>query len=81
MQFFNILKNSSKGLFGTTITLGFVIIKTLYILTPDIPREAHVVIDLPDTPDVVVISSGDEGHQGEEDDPEEDQDIDEVGVE
>ena len=43
---------------------------------PDSPKEAHVVIDLPDTPDVVVISSGDEGHQGEED-----QDIDEVGVE
>jgi len=32
------------------------------------------VIDNPDTPDLVVISSsfGDEDHQGEEDDPEED---------
>ena len=50
-------------------------------LMPDSPGEAHVVIDLPDTPDLVVISSGDEGHQGEEDDPEEDQDIDEVRVE
>jgi len=48
---------------------------------PDSPGEAHVVIDLPDSPDLVVISSEDEGHQGEEDDPQEDQDIDEVGVE
>ena len=40
-----------------------------------------MMINLPDTPDLVVISSGDEGHQREEDDPEEDQDIDEVGVE
>jgi len=45
-----------------------------------------VVIDLPNTPDLVVISFGDENHQGEEEDPEkddpvEDQDIDEVGVE
>ena len=40
-----------------------------------------MVIDLSDTPNLVVISSGDEGHQGEEDDPEEDQDIDEVRVE
>jgi len=55
-------------------------------LMPDSPGEAHVVIELPDTPDLVVISSGDEGHQGEEDDlekddPEQDQDIEEVGVE
>ena len=48
---------------------------------PDSPGEAHMVIDLPDTLDLVVISSGDEGHQGEGDDLEEDQDIDEVGVE
>ena len=50
-------------------------------LMPNSPREAHVVIDLPDIPDLVVTSSGDEGHQGEEDDPEEDQDIDEAVVE
>jgi len=50
-------------------------------LMPDSPGEAHMVIDLPNTPDLLVISSGDEGHQGEEDDPEEDQDIDEEGVE
>ena len=40
-----------------------------------------MVIDLPDALDAVVISSGDEGHQGVENDPEEDQDISEVGVE
>jgi len=51
-----------------------------------------VVIDIPDTPDLVVISSssGDEDHQGEKDDPEEDdpeedgsegyQDSDEIGI-
>jgi len=50
-------------------------------MIPDSPGEAHVVIDLPDGPDLVVISSGDEGHQEEEDDPEKDQDSDEVGVE
>lgn len=33
----------------------------------DSPGEVHVVINLPDTPEVVVISFGDEGHQGEED--------------
>jgi len=48
---------------------------------PDSPGEAHVVIDLPNTPDLVVISCGDEGHQDDEDDPEEDQDSDEVGIE
>ena len=50
-------------------------------LMPDSLGEAHVVIDLPDTPEIVLVSSEDEGHQEEEDDPEEDQDIDEVGVE
>jgi len=50
-------------------------------LMPDNPGEAHVVIDLPETPDLVVISSGDEGHQDEKDDPEEDHDSDEVGIE
>jgi len=40
-----------------------------------------VVIDLLDTPEIVVVSSGDEGHLEEEDDPEEDQDIDEAVVE
>ena len=49
-------------------------------LMPDSPGEAHVVIDLPDTPEIVVASSEDEGHQ-EEDDPEEDQHINEAGVE
>jgi len=39
---------------------------------PDSPGEANVVIDLPDTPDIVVVSSEDEGHLEEEDDPEED---------
>ena len=48
---------------------------------PDSSGAAHVVIDIPDNPDLVVISSGDEGHQDEEDDPEEDQDSDEVGIE
>ena len=55
-------------------------------LMPDSPGEAYVVIDIPSTPEVVVISSGDEDHQGdeddpEEDDPEEDQDSDEMGIE
>ena len=47
-----------------------------------------MVIDIPDTPDLVVISSSsrDEDHQGEEDDPEEDdpeedQDNDKMGIE
>jgi len=40
-----------------------------------------VVIDLPDTLEVVVISSEEYRHQEEEDDPEEDQEIDEVMVE
>jgi len=57
-------------------------------LMPDTPGKAHVVIDIPDTPDLVVISSSsrDEDHQGEEDDPEkddpeEDQDSVEMGIE
>ena len=48
---------------------------------PDSPGEAHVVINLPDTAEMVVISSDDEGHPEEEDNPEEDQDIDEAVVE
>jgi len=40
-----------------------------------------VVIDLPDTPEIVMVSSEDEGHWEEKDDPEEDQDIDEAVVE
>jgi len=48
---------------------------------PDSPKEAQVVIDLPDTPEIVVISSKDEGHQDEEDDPEEDQDIHKAVIE
>ena len=40
-----------------------------------------MVVDLPDTPEIVVIGPRDEDHQDEEDDPEEDQDIDEVGLE
>ena len=48
---------------------------------PDSPGEAHVVIDLPYTSEIVLVSSENEGHQEEEDDPEEDQDIDEAGVE
>jgi len=50
-------------------------------MMPDSPGEVHVVIDLLDTPEIVVVSSEDEGHQEEEDDPEEDQDIDEAWVE
>ena len=50
-------------------------------LMPDSPGEAYVVIDLPDTPEILVVSSEDKGHQEEEDDPKEDQDIDEAGVE
>ena len=48
---------------------------------PDSSGEAHLVIDIPNTADIAVISAGDEGHQGEEDDQEEDQGIGEVGVE
>jgi len=48
---------------------------------PDSSGKANMVINIPDTSDLVVISSGDEGHQGEKDDPEEDQGIGEVGVE
>ena len=44
----------------------------------DSPREAHVVVNLLDTPEIVEVSSEDEamegfeGHLEEEDDPEED---------
>jgi len=48
---------------------------------PDSLGEAHVVRDLPNTPEIVVVSFEDEGHPKEEDDSEEDQDIDEVVVE
>ena len=50
-------------------------------LMSDSPAEVHVVIDLRDTPEIVVVSSEDEGHPKEEDDPEDDQDIDEAVVE
>ena len=57
------------------------------MLMPDILGESHVVIDIPDTQDLVVISpsSGDEDNQGEEDDPveddpKEDQDSVEMGI-
>jgi len=36
------------------------------------PGKAHVMIDLPDTPEIVVVSSEDKGYQEEEDDPKED---------
>jgi len=51
---------------------------------PDNPKEAHVVVDLPDTSKIVVVNSDDEsmkgfeGHLEEEDDLKEDQEIDEV---
>ena len=54
---------------------------------PDSPVEAHVIVDLSDTPEIVVVSSEDEatedfeGHLEKEDDPEEDKDIDEAVVE
>jgi len=50
----------------------------------DSPRETHVVVDLPDIPEIVVVSyeveamEDFEGHLEEEDDPKEDQDIDEA---
>jgi len=51
-------------------------------LMPDSPGEAYLVIDLPDTLAIMVVSYEDEGHQEEEeDDPEEDQDIEEVVIE
>jgi len=40
-----------------------------------------VVINLLDTPEIVVVSSEDEGQLEDEDDPKEDHDIDEVVVE
>ena len=54
---------------------------------PNSPGEAHVVVDLPDTPEIVVINSEDEaiedfkGHLEKEDDPEGDRNIDEAMVE
>jgi len=33
---------------------------------PGSPREAHVMIDLPNTPKIVVVSSEDEGHLEED---------------
>jgi len=56
-------------------------------LMPDNPGEAYVVVDLPGTPEIVVVSSKDEviedfeGHLEKEGDPEEDQDIDKAVVE
>ena len=56
-------------------------------LMPNSPREIHVVVDLPDTPEIVILSFEDEAMEGfkshmeEKDDPEEDQDIDEAVVE
>jgi len=47
----------------------------------DSPGEARVVIDLPSTPEIVVVSSKEEGYSEEEDYLEEDQDIDEVVIE
>jgi len=41
-------------------------------LMSDSPGEAHVVIDLPDIPEIVMVSSEDECHPEKEDDPEED---------
>jgi len=38
---------------------------------PDSPGEAHVAIDLPDTPEMVVVSYEDKGHPEEEEDSEE----------
>ena len=54
---------------------------------PNSPGEAHVVVDLPDTPEIVVVSYEDEamedfeGYMEEKDDPQEDQDIDEAAME
>ena len=51
---------------------------------PDSAGRAHVVVVLPNTPEVMVVSSNDEpiadfeGHLDEEDDLEEDQELDEV---
>jgi len=53
----------------------------------DSPVDSHVVVDLSDTQEIVVVSFEDEdiedfrGHLEEEDDPKEDQDIDKVEVE
>ena len=49
-------------------------------LMPESPGEAHEVINIPDTPDLVVISSS-EDHQEEEDDPKEDQGNEKMGIE
>ena len=54
---------------------------------PDSPGEAHVVVDLRDTSEIIVVSSDDEPMEGfesylkEKYDPEEDQEIDEAVVE
>jgi len=47
---------------------------------PDKPGEVYVVVDLRDTPEIVVLSFDDEPMEGfeNEDDPEEDPDIDEI---
>jgi len=51
---------------------------------PDTPEEVHVVVDLSDTPEIVVLSPDDapieglEDHLEEVDDPEEDQEVDKV---
>ena len=42
---------------------------------PASPGEAHVVIDLPDTPKMMGVNSERGGHPGEKDGIEEDQDI------
>ena len=48
-------------------------------LIPDNPRKAHVLVDIPNTPVIVVVSSDDEPMGGfdSEDGPKEDQEIDE----
>jgi len=44
---------------------------------PDSPGEAHVVVDLPDTPEIMVLSSDDEPVEGLEDHLEEGDDLEE----
>jgi len=56
-------------------------------LMPNSPGEVHVVVDLPNTLEIVVVSFEDEAMEGfeahleEEEDPEEDQDIDKAVME
>ena len=56
-------------------------------LMPESPWEVHIVVDLPDTLEIVVLSPDDEpikgleDHLEDEDDPEEDYEIDKVGEE